>query len=289
MTLRMADSTNPADLPGGMDAYGGYGNGDWPDWPAIAGAHPGVPVVEFDVSGVGLGIALDIERGDASPSQFPLWWLNRCLSGVFRPIGYAAISDMPQVVGFANNARIARADYRLLSAHYGEGEHICGPGTCGSPIQCDGTQWVDWGTWDQSSLEDWFFASPPVVTPPPPPFVAPPPTVSPPTPVPGAPHMSIVRWSMTTGADGTGYVDIAIPAGCSRIVAGSADVAADSAFHPPHHDVDIDQGDATGPRDASGVVCAPCVNALPAVPGHQLLRVAGGAAQHFYTGTAICA
>jgi hypothetical protein len=41
-------------------------------------------------------------------------------------------------------AGISRAAVRLWSAHYGQGKHICGPGTCGlTRHACDGTQWTD--------------------------------------------------------------------------------------------------------------------------------------------------
>ena len=100
--------------------------------------------------------------------------------------------------------------------------------------------------------------------------------------------MAVVRWSMTTGEDGTGYMSVPLPPGCTRIVAASADVLAASATG--HHDVDVDQAAASGPRDASGVVCQPCVGDVPPpAAGHQTLRLVGGGNEHFYTGTAVCA
>ena len=77
-----------------------------------------------------------------------------------------------------------------------------------------------------------------------------------------------------------------LPAGCTNIVGGSVDVLADTAFSPAHHDGDIDFTDASGARDASGVVFQPCVGNVPPTPGKQLGRVTGGIADHFYTGHA---
>jgi hypothetical protein len=42
-----------------------------------------------------------------------------------------------------SQAKISRSEVRLWSAHYGLGEHICGPGSCGAvPVEVDGTQWT---------------------------------------------------------------------------------------------------------------------------------------------------
>ena len=283
VTLRMGDAIYPGNLPAGLDAYAGYDSGNWPDFPTIAGAHPGVPVLEITPWAQAKGACLDIETGDATADQFPLWWLNRCFAGVYRPVAYASISLMPNVVGYCNNAKIARADYRLWSAHYTGTPHICGPTSCGYPVQCDGTQWIDHGGWDESLLAADFFALP---TPtPPPPAPAPPVQVGTPTPIPGQAGLMNVDWSFTTGTDGTGYASLPIPAGCTKIVACSADVLDPATFKPPHHDVDVDQTDPAGIRDSSGVVVQPVVGSN--TPGHQSIRLVGGAPSHFYTGHAI--
>jgi hypothetical protein len=64
----------------------------------------------------------------------------------------------------------ARAAVRLWSAHYGLGEHICGPNSCGQlSIDADGTQWTSTAmgrNLDQSLLRTDFFGVP---KPPPPP------------------------------------------------------------------------------------------------------------------------
>ena len=41
MTLTMADSITPGNLPGGYDAYLGYVDGDWPTAPVPAQSSPG--------------------------------------------------------------------------------------------------------------------------------------------------------------------------------------------------------------------------------------------------------
>ena len=67
-----------------------------------------------------------------------------------------------------NQANISRSAVRLWSAHYGLGEHICGPNSCGAmPIEADGTQWTSNAlgrNLDQSLLLDTFFTTDSTVT-----------------------------------------------------------------------------------------------------------------------------
>lgn len=160
MTLRMADAIDPNNLPPGMDAYAGYDNGNWPDFQAIAAAHGSAHLLDLTTFFANVGTGEDIEAGDASPDTAPAYVQERTAAGVCRPVLYGSMDLMPTIVGYLNKAGIARTAYRLLSAHYGAGEHICGPSTCGCPVQCDGTQWVDHGGWDESVLADDFFALP---------------------------------------------------------------------------------------------------------------------------------
>lgn len=73
-------------------------------------------------------------------------------------------SILPVLAG----ANIHRSSARLWSAHYGLGEHICGPHSCGAlSIDADGTQWTSSAlglVLDQSLLLDNFFTSDPVST-----------------------------------------------------------------------------------------------------------------------------
>lgn len=276
----MGDSTVPSDLPSGLGAYAGYDDGHWPDYLAIEGAHPNVPVLEITAFLANQGVVLDIEKGDADPPDAPTFVNWRTVAGVWRPVLYCSRDDLPAVVGALNNARIPRAAYRLWSAHYGDGQHICGPSPCGSSVQADGTQWIDHnGDWDESILADGFFPSPD-----PAPAPGPPPSSGPPYFIPGGNGLMNVDITFgVTGNDGTAYVEVPIPAGTTHCIGASVDVADPGSFSPPNQDVDIRQPIA-GPRDYSGAVAQPCVGAQQA--GHQRIRLAGGAPQHFYTGHA---
>jgi hypothetical protein len=84
--------------------------------------------------------------------------------GAHRPCLYTSVGNMDALVTALGRARISRAGVRLWSAHYGQGKHICGPGTCRlTRHACDGTQWTDSAlgrSLDQSILLSDFFSLP---------------------------------------------------------------------------------------------------------------------------------
>ena len=170
MTLTMADSITPANLPGGYDAYLGYVDGKWPTAPVLRSRFPGARVVSLTVlGGDHIADGCDIENGDLSPASGAAWIARRVAAGQIRPVVYASVSIMATVLGELARLNVARASVRLLSAHYGAGEHICGPATCNLIYRVmDGTQWTgsagfDAASYDASVLQNDFFG----VTPPP--------------------------------------------------------------------------------------------------------------------------
>ena len=145
MTLRMADSITPANLPPGYDAYAGYVDGRWPDFRAEVQRFPGKHILSITVLG-GNDVAdcCDIETGDLDPQSGAAWIARRIAAGVHRPVAYASTGIMASVLTHLAMAGVQRSQVRLWSAHYGAGQHICGPGTCGLiHIPMDGTQWTD--------------------------------------------------------------------------------------------------------------------------------------------------
>jgi hypothetical protein len=72
------------------------------------------------------------------------------------------------VLPVLSQAKIARSSVRLWSAHYGLGEHICGPSSCGAlSTEADGTQWTSSAlgrVLDESELLATFFTTDPTVT-----------------------------------------------------------------------------------------------------------------------------
>ena len=165
MTLRMLDSITVANLPAGADAYLGYVDGRWPTFAEVRARFPGRPVLSMAVFAAGDADGCDVEAGDLMPSQLGLWVKRQIFRGVRRPVIYASASAIPAAEDALTKAGLVRADVRLLSAHYGAGQHICGPATCAYPgvPACDGTQFTDAAPGlggsliDESILLDNFF------------------------------------------------------------------------------------------------------------------------------------
>lgn len=92
------DSTNAADIPASAQAVAGYVNGayawtnaDWHYWSKV-------PTLRIDVLNQGVGNVLDVERGDATPADAPLW-LNRARArGIALPLIYCSLAAFPAVI-----------------------------------------------------------------------------------------------------------------------------------------------------------------------------------------------
>lgn len=155
MTLTMADSITPANLPGGYDAYLGYVDGAWPTAPLLSAKFPGKQIVSLTVRG-GSAVAdgCDIENGDLSPVSGAQYAAGDLVRGG-RPVLYASTGTMTSVLDALPGAGVARSRVRLLSAHYGAGRHICGPASCGLvSVTMDGTQWTDTAAGNGGTLVD---------------------------------------------------------------------------------------------------------------------------------------
>ena len=164
MNVRGGDSTDPAGLPpAGLEAYFGYGDGRWPDYQAIAAAHPQAKLYRIAVTATDDGDFLDIENGDATDADAPGWVRRQQVRGASRPGLYRQTSALDGLVATLAAAGIDRPAVRLWSAHYNVqiGAHICAPGCYpGLKASADGTQWVDHGTWDESLLSPSFMEEP---------------------------------------------------------------------------------------------------------------------------------
>lgn len=169
MTLAMPDSTDVAALPPGYGQYLGYVDGQWPTAPELARRFPGARIVSLTVTGATLAATgADIEPGNLTAKDGAQWARQRINQAPgFRPVLYASVIGEPgygmvEVWRALTANGISLPQVRLLSAHYGMGEHICGPHTCGEiGIDMDGTQWTDqWApNVDMSALQDDFFGS----------------------------------------------------------------------------------------------------------------------------------
>lgn len=167
VTIAMPDSIYPANLPPGYPAYLGYADGKWPTAAALRAKFPGAHVLSLTVTGATLNAdGIDSEPGNPNPFEAARWAANKLKqSPASRPVMYASLDWMEQLLAGLSALAVARPSVRLLTAHYGAGRHICGPGTCKAGFTADGTQWtssfaVAAGiTIDMSDLNDGFFGA----------------------------------------------------------------------------------------------------------------------------------
>ena len=163
----MYDSAFNNQFPAGAQAYAAYVDGsigDQPNFNFIVTTFPNAQHLSIALSASNNADALDVEPGAASPTDVPGWYTRQRQRGIQRPCVYASASTMASnILQVLQQANIARADVRLWSAHYGFGEHICGPASCKLvPVEVDGTQWTNSAlnrNLDQSLLLENFFTT----------------------------------------------------------------------------------------------------------------------------------
>ena len=164
----MYDTIQNDQFPSGAQAYAAYVDGslgDQPNYSYIVGEFPHAYHLSIALFASDNADALDVEPGAASPDQVSGWYARQKTRGIQRPCVYASASTMQDsILPVLGQARINRASVRLWSAHYGLGEHICGPHSCGAvSIDMDGTQWTSSAlgrNLDASLLLGNFFATP---------------------------------------------------------------------------------------------------------------------------------
>lgn len=141
--ILMFDDTNVELLPK-ADAYAAYVDGIYENVGQVRTKFPGAHILSIAVKAADLADALDIEAGDAVNSDAPGWFKRALASGVSKPCLYTSASNADALVEEMAKAGIVRSAYRLWTAHYGKGEHLCGPTTCGEcHATADATQFTD--------------------------------------------------------------------------------------------------------------------------------------------------
>lgn len=113
MTRLMADAINPANIPvGKFPLVAGYVDGPRSQWPAAGWVrHASSILVRIAVfASTNNGHVLDVETGDATPSQAPDWVQRRRVAGV-DPSVYCSISLWPAVRAAFHAANVAEPHY----------------------------------------------------------------------------------------------------------------------------------------------------------------------------------
>ena len=165
----MYDTIYNNQFPAGVQAYAAYvdgGLGDQPNYAYIVNTFPKAEHLSIALFSRNNADALDVEAGAATPGEIPAWCTRQRQRGIQRPCIYASASTMEgSVLPTLSQSKISRASVRLWSAHYGLGEHICGPASCGAmSVEADGTQWTSSAlglVLDQSELQSNFFTTSP--------------------------------------------------------------------------------------------------------------------------------
>ncbi len=163
----MFDTALNDQFPSGAAAYAAYVDGslgNQPNYAYVVSAFPKAQHLSIALFAASNADALDVEAGAAVPAEIPGWYARQVKRGIARPVIYASASAMNDaILPVLSQAGISRARTRLWTAHYGLGEHICGPGSCGAlSVDADGTQWTSSAmglVLDQSLLAGDFFAT----------------------------------------------------------------------------------------------------------------------------------
>lgn len=141
----MYDSVTVSAIPEDAKAVAGYVNGRYVTVPDLRKRYGhGTQIVTIAVTSAVVADCLDVEPGDATNSDAPRWFKDfKHQRPNDKPIFYTSASNASALVATLAAAGIRRGDYKLWTAHYGAGKHLCGPDTCKlTSHHADATQWT---------------------------------------------------------------------------------------------------------------------------------------------------
>lgn len=194
----MFDSISVTALPAGADLYAGYDDGNWPDAAGIAAFHPGKTVVRITVNPADeIGDVLDVETGDATPTDAPRWVHNRRDLGA-DPSVYCTMSSWLA-------CKNAFAVYGIAEPHWWVAHWTTS--LAAPPTGAVALQWGHGSGYDKSSVVDYWPGIDPAPVPPSPPSPNPQPTPT----VTGEPvHAVEINVEVKQGH---GWASLPVPAG----------------------------------------------------------------------------
>jgi hypothetical protein len=142
--FEMFDTVDVATMPDNPVATAGYVDGHWPTSQQLIQRFPHAKHLSIAVFPSDNAECLDVESGDATPSEAVGWVRRQHARGIARPVVYCSLSVVPNVAQELQAAGIPRSQVRIWSAHYTYQPHICrGIPTAWGTIDADATQWTD--------------------------------------------------------------------------------------------------------------------------------------------------
>ena len=102
----MFDSVTPSNIPANATMVAGYTSGNWPTYPTLVKQFPKATVVSIAVNAMQNAQVLDVEQGDATPTDVPGWLFRQRARGI-TPVVYCSVAAWPAVQDACKTARIA--------------------------------------------------------------------------------------------------------------------------------------------------------------------------------------
>ena len=134
-TTTMYDSIEVKQIPADAEAVAGYINGKWPTYRDLLLRFPKAHHLSITITASEDAECLDIETGDATVSDVPVWFKRQTARRVRKPVLYTSFDNVPALNKTMGDAGIHRSDYRIWSAHYVGSQHL--------DEGCDATQYTD--------------------------------------------------------------------------------------------------------------------------------------------------
>ena len=150
MTRMMYDGVDASSVPSGAALYAGYVDGQWQSYGPLAAKFPGARHVSICVTSSGSARVLDVETGDASPTEAPGWAARERANGNQYPVVYVNASTWPAV-------KAAFADQGVTAPLYWVAAYVDDSADVPAiPAGAIGVQYYDFGGYDASLVADYW-------------------------------------------------------------------------------------------------------------------------------------
>src|SRR5690242_9557224 len=98
MSIVMFDDVQEGLIPANAQAVAGYVNGKYANWNRVLLRFPKAKHLSIAVTASADAECLDVERGDATNAQAPVWVKRQIKRGVYRPVVYTSQSNVPALL-----------------------------------------------------------------------------------------------------------------------------------------------------------------------------------------------